>query len=146
MWTIPVKIYSFLVILTLVLSAALSPHSAAQSPTDEKLDPKIYDSYLGPYRLASGRLVVIGRSQRRLYYYEPDTGLTRGLDRSPDPRMKETWLAGPTFLVFTPPQFQITFIKNRAKVTGFKLTAGVRDQEAKKDRALSGRESDLSKR
>ncbi|MFN2500135.1 MAG: hypothetical protein ABR557_13720, partial [Pyrinomonadaceae bacterium] len=91
--------------------------TAAQQTPDAKLDPKIYDDYLGAYQLSSGELVVIGRSARRLYYFEPATGLARGLDR-PDASSTLNWVAGPSFLIFTPIEFQVTFIKKDSKIVG----------------------------
>jgi uncharacterized protein len=82
----------------------------AQQPPLPQLDPKIYDPYLGTYKLASNELIVIGRTERRLYFYEPRTGRVRGLNQ-----LSETsFTAGPSLLIFSPKEFQITFIKNGA--------------------------------
>lgn len=127
------KGFSFIVNLSLILSAAGAP-TFAQKPLDDKLDPRAYDSYLGAYQLRSGKLIIIGRSQRRLFCYEPDTGLTRGLDRGPGPQSELTWFAGPSLLVFSPVEFQIIFTKNnRDEATGLTVRRPASpDQQAKK--------------
>lgn len=84
-------------------------HSALgqQTPAaDPKLDPKIFDAYLGSYRLPSGRLIVIGRTERRLYAYEPGSERIRGLERVDD----RTWRAGPSLLVYAPENYRLTFV------------------------------------
>jgi alpha/beta superfamily hydrolase len=105
------KGFSFITILSLILSG-VGGRIHAQQPDNDKLDPKTYDSYLGAYQLRSGKLVIIGRSQRRLFYYEPDTGLARGLDRGPSPQSELKWFAGPSLLVFSPIEFQVIFTKS----------------------------------
>ena len=83
----------------------------AQQPP-AKLDPKGYDAYPGTYQLASKELLVIGRTERRRYLYEPRTGRVRGLDLlSPT-----TFRAGPSLLVYSPVELQIEFNKNREGV------------------------------
>jgi dienelactone hydrolase len=82
--------------------------AVAQTPPPAKLDPKTFDSYLGAYRLPSGRLLIVGRTERRLYLYEPGSERLRGLDRVDD----RTWIAGPSLLVFTPEILRVTFLKN----------------------------------
>lgn len=92
--------------------------ATAQQPAPAKLDPQTYDPYLGAYTLASGDLIVIGRTERRLYSHEPRTGRVRGLDAlSPT-----TFVAGPSLLVYSPVEFQITFTKNaKGEVIGLVL-------------------------
>jgi len=82
----------------------------AQQPAPlPKLDPKIYDPYLGAYQLASNELIVIGRTERRLYLHEPRTGRVRGLELV----TAQTFHAGPSLLIFSPVELKITFNKNR---------------------------------
>ncbi len=71
---------------------------AQQPAMPPKLDPSAFDSYLGTYELPAGRLLVIARTERRLYAYEPGSEQLRGLERLDD----STWIAGPSLLVFTP--------------------------------------------
>lgn len=73
------------------------------------LDPHTFDAYLGTYQLPSGRLIVVARSERRLYVYEPGSERMRGLERVND----LTWVAGPTLLVFKPELYRLTFQKNK---------------------------------
>jgi pimeloyl-ACP methyl ester carboxylesterase len=103
--------------------------NAQQSPLP-LLDAKIYDQYLGTYQLAPNEFIVIGRSERRLYSYEPQTGRVRGLNL-----ISETnFSAGPSFLVFSPTEFEITFIKNKkGEITSLALKQpGKQDIIAKK--------------
>lgn len=79
-----------------------------QPPPETKLDPAIFDPYLGTYQLPSGRLLVVARTERRLYAYEPDSGRLRGLERVDD----RVWVAGPSLLVFTPEIYRLTFEKD----------------------------------
>lgn len=103
---------------------------AAQQGNDAKLDPKIYDPFLGTYRTVSGELISIGRTERRLYYLEPLTGKIRGLK----PDSENTWSAGPSLLVYSPVELQLTFVKDgKGEVTGAVLKRpGRPDQIAKK--------------
>jgi dienelactone hydrolase len=130
------SIKAYLSIFLLLLSGFWTSSSAAQQPADEKLDPSLYDSYLGTYRTDLGKLIVIGRSQRRLYYYEPASGLTRGLEQAPNLKAETNWVAGPAFLVFSPVKFHVIFIRNnREQVSGLVLRRPAsRDQYAKKIR------------
>ena len=90
----------------------------AQPKPPAKLDPKVYDQYLGSYQLASNELIVIGRTERRLYLYEPKTGRLRGLELL----SKTAFRAGPSLLVFTPAELQITFNRNqKGEVTSLSL-------------------------
>lgn len=98
--------------LTLFFFSSLILICPAQQPPPAKLDPKAYDPYLGTYRLASNELIVIGRTERRLYLYEPRTGRIRGLDLLSE----TTFRAGPSLLVFSPEELQIEFNKNREGV------------------------------
>lgn len=80
----------------------------AQQPAPlPKLDPKVYDPYLGAYQLASNELIVIGRTERRLYLHEPQTGRVRALALVAG----QTFRAGPSLLIYTPEELQITFNK-----------------------------------
>jgi pimeloyl-ACP methyl ester carboxylesterase len=127
------KAFAFIIAFSLILSGAGGRVHVPQS-ADDKLSPKVYDSYLGAYQLRSGKLIIIGRSQRRLFCYEPDTGLTRGLDRGPNPQSELKWFAGTSLLVFSPIEFQLIFTKNnREEVTGLTVRRpGFPDQWAKK--------------
>lgn len=119
----------------LVLYGSLAIICIAQQSGDAvPFEPKIYDQYLGSYQLPSGDLIVIGRTLRRLYYYAPRTGEARGLDRGTDLTTESRWSAGPSLLVFSPVEFTVTFIKNRAgEVTGLELNRiGLPVQKAKK--------------
>jgi pimeloyl-ACP methyl ester carboxylesterase len=80
----------------------------AQQPSDEKLDPKTFSSFLGTYKFDSGELITIGRTERRLYYFEPESGKLRGLEKVNE----TTWNAGPSLLVYTPVEDELTFTKN----------------------------------
>jgi pimeloyl-ACP methyl ester carboxylesterase len=116
------------IILCCVSSFAVP--GAAQQGDDAKLDPKIYDPFLGTYRTASGDLISIGRTERRLYYLEPLSGNIRGLK----PDSETAWSAGPSLLVYSPVELQLTFVKDgKGEVTGVVLRrAGRPDQIAKK--------------
>src|SRR5258708_26991381 len=65
-------IVGFIVVMTVA-------NCFAQNAATQNLDPKVFDSFLGTYRFPSGELIVIGRSQRRLYSYFPSSGVARGL-------------------------------------------------------------------
>lgn len=107
----------------LLCSIALVVTSVGQQATFKKLDPKIYEPYLGTYQFSSGELIVIGRSVRRLFTYDPQTGRARGLEPASETAPAETtWSAGPTLLVFKPTEFTITFTKgNRGEISGLTL-------------------------
>ena len=127
----------------LLLGFALTTIAAAQQPTFKKLDPKIYEPYLGTYQLSSNELIVIGRSVRRLFYFEPRTGRARGLSPLSETSSAETtWSAGPALLVFSPTAFQIKFTRNkRGEVLGLILKeAGRPDRFAKKARFYTEKE------
>jgi pimeloyl-ACP methyl ester carboxylesterase len=88
-----------------------SPSALSQQPAAlPTLDPRTFDAYLGAYQLPSGRLIVVARSERRLYAYEPGTERMRGLERVDD----LTWTAGPSLLVYKPESYRLTFSKNRS--------------------------------
>lgn len=115
----------------LLLCSFLATVCLAQSITDfVKLDPKKPDPYLGTYQLASGDLIVISRSIYRLWYHEPRTGRIRALN----PVSENTWVGGPSLLVYSPAEFQITFRENKkGEVTSLVLKeTGSRDQIAEK--------------
>ncbi|MGQ0639390.1 MAG: alpha/beta hydrolase family protein [Gemmatimonadaceae bacterium] len=93
---------------------------AQQPAPDPKLDPATFDSCLGSYELPSGRIIVIARTERRLYAYEPGSERLRGLERVDD----ATWVAGPTLLVYTPASYRLTFIKDaRGGITALRYAA-----------------------
>lgn len=97
--------------------------------------PKYHSPITGTYQLVSGELIVIGRSVRRLYYYEPQTGRARALNpRSESSPAELTWSAGPSLLIYSPTTIQITFIRNGAgEISGLILKqAGKPDRIAKK--------------
>ena len=117
-------------IIALFWSIALPVIGNAQQSPLPLLDPKIYDQYLGTYQLTPSEFIVIGRTERRLYSYEPQTGRVRGLNL-----ISETeFSAGPSLLVYSPTEFEITFIKNkRGEVTSLALKqTGGRERLAKK--------------
>ncbi len=105
---------------------------AAQQASDTKLDPQIYDSFLGAYQTGPGEFVSIGRTERRLYYLEPRSGIIRGLK----PDSETTWSAGPSLLVYSPVELQLTFVRNgKGEVTEVVLKRrGRPGQTAKKAR------------
>jgi pimeloyl-ACP methyl ester carboxylesterase len=89
-----------------------SPVAAATPPL---LDANTYDRFLGPYQLSSGDLIVIARSSRALYYYDPRTRRVRAMERAQESSPeKETWMAGPSLLAYSPVESRITFYKNKA--------------------------------
>ncbi|HVG34125.1 MAG TPA: alpha/beta fold hydrolase [Pyrinomonadaceae bacterium] len=101
-----------LIVITLALlfCSSSSMICRAQQPAPlPKLDPKVYDPYLGAYQLPSDELIVIGRTERRLYLHEPRTGRVRGLELVSGTSFR----AGPSLLIFSPAELQITFNKNR---------------------------------
>jgi pimeloyl-ACP methyl ester carboxylesterase len=101
-----------LILITLALLFCSPPLMIcrAQQPAPlPKLDPKIYDPYLGAYQLPSNELIVIGRTERRLYLHEPRTGRVRGLELVSG----SSFRAGPSLLIFSPVELEITFNKNR---------------------------------
>lgn len=91
----------------------------AQQPAPlPKLDAGTFDAYLGTYELPSGRKIVVARTERRLYAYEPGSERIRGLQRVDD----LTWVAGPSFLVFAPEIYRLTFLKSKnGKVTSVRF-------------------------
>jgi uncharacterized protein len=102
------KSRSIITTLAILFFSPLVIICRAQQPPPAKLDPKVYDPYLGSYQLASKELIVIGRTERRLYLYEPRTGRIRGLHL-----LSETaFRAGPSLLVFSPEELRIGFNKN----------------------------------
>ena len=121
-----------LIVTAIILwcGCSLAATCAAQQSTDVKLDPKIYDPFLGTYQLASGELISIGRTERRLYYFEPRSGHIRALR----PDSETTWSAGPSLLVYSPVELQLIFIRSGGgEVTGLVLKKPDRpDQTAKK--------------
>jgi len=110
------KSYVLVVLILLLLITSCFGQQAA----DYNLDPKKFDAFLGTYRFSSGELIVVGRSQRRLYFYFPSSGIARGLDRA-SPQSDFTWVAGPAFQVFTPIEFKIDFQKRGRNVSGLTM-------------------------
>lgn len=92
-------------VATLALGVGVS---AQQAPADVRLDPAVADPLLGTYRFPDGRLLVIARTERRLYAYEPGTGRIRGVERVDD----HTWVAGPSLLVSSPELYRLVFRNN----------------------------------
>ena len=89
-----------------------TPTTTATPPL---LDGQTYDRFLGSYRFPSGDLIVIGRSSRALYYYEPRTRRVRAMERSAAATFaKEEWVAGPSLLIYSPVESRVTFQKNEA--------------------------------
>ena len=118
--------FSFIVAFIAVLPIA---NCMAQSVADQNLNPKTFDSFLGTYRFSSGELIVIGRSQRRLYFYFPSSGVARGLDRA-SPQSDFTWVAGPAFQVFAPVEFKIDFQRRGTEI--FALSMWTREGATKR--------------
>jgi pimeloyl-ACP methyl ester carboxylesterase len=117
--------------------------SLGQQPTFKPLDATTYEPYLGSYQLASGKLIVIGRSVRRLYFYEPATGRVRGLTPQSETAAAEVnWSAGPSLAVFSPATLAITFTKNKiGEVAGLVLKEeGQREQAGTKSRLYTEEE------
>jgi dipeptidyl aminopeptidase/acylaminoacyl peptidase len=119
----PLNLFSVIGVASLVQSLAFATSAptpeASPSPTATTtpplLDGQTYDRFLGSYQFSSGDLIVIGRSSRALYYYEPRTRRVRAMERSPAAAVpKEEWVAGPSLLVYSPAESRITFIKNEA--------------------------------
>lgn len=79
-------------ILLLILASCFAHESNQQN-----LNAAIFNSFLGTYRFPSGKLIVVGRSLRRLYFYEPTGGLARGLQRE-SPGSDLRWVVGPSVL------------------------------------------------
>jgi len=75
----PRSLFAVIGIASLIQSLAFATSApasdASPSPTvtatPALLDGQTYDPLLGSYRFSSGDLIVIGRSSRALYYYEP---------------------------------------------------------------------------
>ncbi len=123
--------------LVLLWNIAFVNACLAQQSPPPKLDPQIYDTYLGSYRLASNDLIVIGRTERRLYFYEPRTRRVRGLN----PLSETVFSAGPSLLVYSPTEFQITFIKDRkGEASGLNLKETNGSERAASKAVLYGEE------
>lgn len=63
------------------------------------------DEYLGPYRFSNGQLLIVARSERRLYCYEEATRHIRGLEA----RAADAFYAGPSVLQFEPITLEFEF-------------------------------------
>ena len=119
--------------ITFVISLVCSGAVHAQQPSPPpKLDPETFDPYLGAYEFPSGRLMIIARTDRRLYAYEPGSERLRGLERVDD----RNWSAGPTLLVYTPETYHLTFLKDaKGDVRGVRYAVpGAATVEARKAR------------
>jgi pimeloyl-ACP methyl ester carboxylesterase len=115
--------------LAFVLSFVGCASVAAQPPPLPKLDPATFDNYLGTYEFPSGRFLVVARTERRLYAYEPGSERLRGLDRVDD----RTWVAGPSLLVYAPETYRLRFLKDeKGGVTAVRYSAGGETVRAKK--------------
>ena len=97
-------------LIALILSCVSAAVTQAQQTEAPNLDPAIFDQYLGTYEFPSGRLIVIARTERRLYAYEPGSERIRGLERVDD----RTWFAGPSLLEFSPENYRITFLDDES--------------------------------
>jgi hypothetical protein len=131
--------------LALCLTGALA--LLAQDPAaPPKLDPKISDRYLGTYELPSGQLLVIARTERRLYLYEPGSEQIRGLERVDD----RTWIGGPSLLVYAPEKYRLIFLADASgDIASLRYVAGGTVATAKKARfyreeAVSFRNGDVT--
>lgn len=104
------------VVIPLLCTGALV---AQQPATPIRLDPDTFDSYLGTYQFPSGQLMVIARTEWRVYAYEPGSERIRGLERVDD----RTWVAGPSLLVYTPEVYRLTFLRDsRGNVSSVRYT------------------------
>lgn len=81
---------------------------AAPSFAQVKVDPKVFDRYVGDYSLGSNRLVVIGRTLGTLNYLEPDSGRTGPLI----PSSETEYYAGPSQGVRSPVELRVKFIRD----------------------------------
>lgn len=107
--------------VALALCAVTAVAVFAQEAVPPKLDPETFDRYLGTYQLQSGRLLVVARTELRLYVYEPGSEHIRGLERVDD----RTWIAGPSLLVHTPEQYRLTFVADaKGQITSLQYITG----------------------
>ena len=80
-----------------------------------KVDPKVFDLYVGDYSLRANRLVVIGRTLDTLNYLEPDSGRTGPLI----PTSETEYDAGRPQGVRIPIELRVKFVKDdKGKVAG----------------------------
>lgn len=89
-----------------VAVACLVGTGAAQQPKPVKVDSATLNRYLGCYQAGKGDLVCVGRTETRLILHEPKTGRVRGLE----PVSDTTFRAGPSLGVYTPIEFEVTFV------------------------------------
>ena len=73
-----------------------------------KVDPKIFDLYVGDYSLGANRLVVIGRTLGTLNYLEPDSGRTGPLI----PTSETEYFAGPSQGIRAPIELRVKFVRD----------------------------------
>ena len=116
--------------ITLVLYLAYALALPVQDPAaPPPLDPNVYDRYLGTYQLPSGQALVVARTERRLYFYQPGSEQIRGLERIDD----RTWIGGPSLLVHRPEQYRLTFVQDASgEIASLRYTAAGKVAEAKK--------------
>jgi dienelactone hydrolase len=107
-------------------SESPAPGSSPTATPPPLLDGKIYDRFLGSYQFPSGDLIVIGRSSRALYYYESGTRRVRAMERAQEVTAnQETWVSGPSLLVYAPVESRITFQrKDSGEITGLAFADG----------------------
>ena len=114
---------------------------AQQPAPPAKLDPRIFDAYLGTYELPGGRLLVVSRTERRLYVYEPGSEQIRGLERVDD----RTWVAGPSLLVFAPEQYRLTFVANaKGEIVSLLHTTGAKTKAEQAGKSRSYQEEPVT--
>jgi hypothetical protein len=77
------------------------------------------DDYLGAYAFPDAALLIVARSERRLYSYEPGTREVRGLEPESDDR----FFTGPGLLIFAPVITRLAFQRSASgDVTGVTCT------------------------
>jgi len=87
---------------------------AAPTLAQTKVNPKVFDLYVGDYSLGGNRLVVIGRTLGTLNYLEPDSGRTGPLI----PSSETEYFAGPSQGINSPVELRVRFVKdNKGGVT-----------------------------
>jgi len=82
-----------------------------------QVDPKLFDQYIGSYRLASDNFISIGRQTRtgqnpRLGYIERKSGRRGNLT----PISETTFIGGPALGLDYPADVEITFVRNKLGV------------------------------
>jgi len=101
----------------------------AQAPGFVPLEAKIYDPCLGTYEMSGGELIVISRSARRLYAYQPGTESFRGLER----RTQDEWIAGPSSHIYSPVEREFLFVRGEdGAVKELRMKEGAAERLAQK--------------